>query len=216
MKSERTAPPEAPSRPPARIHPTAIVEEGAEIGSGTSIWDNAHVRAPCRIGRDCIIGGKSYIAYGVEIGDGVKINASVYICTAVTIEENVMVSAGVTFTNDRFPRAFDHRTMSPAPSEPNEETLATVVRSGATIGAAATIGPGIEIGRYAMIGMGSVVTKPVAAHALVHGNPARVHGWVCVCGNPLNIGADTAAGSECNVCSRNYRPLASGGLLEVA
>ncbi len=91
-----------------RIHPTAIVEEGVTIGSGTSVWDNVHIRGPeTTIGEDCIVGEKSYIAYGVKIGDRVKINAMVYICTAVTIEDGVMISAGTIFTNDRFPARDD-------------------------------------------------------------------------------------------------------------
>ena len=88
-----------------RIHPSAFVEEGVEIGDGTSVWDNVHLRGPSRIGRDCIIGGKSVIAYGVTIGDRVKINSMVYIPTGVTIETGAMISAGTIFTNDRYPRA---------------------------------------------------------------------------------------------------------------
>ena len=88
-----------------RIHPTALIEDGVEIGEDTAVWDAVHIRAPSSIGRNCIIGEKSYIAYGVEIGDRVKINAFVYICTAVTIETGVMIAAGTIFTNDRFPRA---------------------------------------------------------------------------------------------------------------
>lgn len=198
--------------PAARIHPTAIVEEGAEIGAGTCVWDNVHVRAPTKIGRRCIVGGKTYIAYGVTIGDGVKLNANVYVCTGIRIDDRVMVSAGVTFTNDRFPRAFDSSTMELAASDPTEETLETVVHTGATIGASAVIGPGIHIGRFAMVGMGSVVTADIPDHALVYGNPARIHGWVCVCGLPLET-ADTQATrartvpqrAVCLRCKRRYK-----------
>ena len=87
------------------MHPTAIVEDGVEIGPGTSVWSHVHIRGPARIGADCIIGEKTYIAYDVDIGDRVKINAFVYICAGVTIEDGVMISAGTVFTNDRFPRA---------------------------------------------------------------------------------------------------------------
>jgi len=113
-----------------RIHPTAIVEDGVVIGPGTSIWDNVHVRGPATIGHDCIVGEKTYIAYGVRIGDYVKVNAQAYICTGVTLEDRVFVAAGVVFTNDRFPRAFADGHDGLAPSEPNEETLETVVRIG--------------------------------------------------------------------------------------
>lgn len=182
---------------PVRVHPTAIVEPGVEIGAGTAVWDNVHLRGPASIGRQCIIGDKTYVAYGVRIGDQVKINAQVYICTGVTIEDRVMVSAGVIFTNDRYPRAFDPATGGLASSEPNGATLSTVVRAGATIGAGARIGPGLEIGSYAMVGMGAVVVRDVPAHGLVYGNPARLRGYVCVCGTPL---ADELPASGTRLC----------------
>ncbi|RMG43955.1 MAG: N-acetyltransferase [Acidobacteria bacterium] len=191
------------------IHPTAIVEDGVEIGDGTSVWSHVHVRGPSRIGRECIIGEKSYIAYGVEIGDRVKINAFVYICTAVTIESGVMVSAGTIFTNDRNPRAATPDLSRLLPSEPNEETLPTRVRAGATIGAGAVIGCGLEIGEFAMVGMGSVVTKSVAPHSLVFGNPARPAGLVCACGKVLvRFPRPGEAGApeqlRCGACGRRY------------
>ncbi|MGB8964286.1 MAG: acyltransferase [Candidatus Cybelea sp.] len=189
------------------IHPTAIVEPGVTIGRNTAIWDHVHVRHSTRIGADCIVGEKSYIAYGVEIHDLVKINAFVYICTGVTIERGVMIAAGVTFTNDRFPRAatpaFD-RLLS---SDPDDHTLNTVVREGATIGAQATIGPGLTIGRFAMIGMGSVVTRDVPDFTLVAGNPARAAGHVCICGQPLVSQAETPsreATLRCGSCATEY------------
>jgi len=182
------------------IHPTALIEDGVEIGPGTSVWDNVHIRGPATIGSDCIVGEKTYIAYGVAIGDRVKVNAFVYICTGITIEDGVMVSAATTFTNDRYPRATSSDLATLRSSDPDEETLETVVREGATIGAAATIGPGIEIGRFAMIGMGSVVTRSVPDFALVIGNPARVVGSVCRCGEPLSAGSDV----QCDRCGLAY------------
>ncbi|HPA82663.1 MAG TPA: hypothetical protein PLS95_17715, partial [Thermoanaerobaculales bacterium] len=131
-----------------RIHPTAIIEHGVVIGDGTSIWDNVHVRHGATIGRDCIVGEKSYIAYDVKIGNLVKINAMVYICTAVTIEDGVMISAGTVFTNDRFPRATTVDLARLRPSEPDDDTLPTLVRAGATIGAGCVIGNDLEIGRF--------------------------------------------------------------------
>jgi len=167
------------------VHPTAIIEPDVTIGRRTAVWDNVHIRHSVRIGDDCIIGEKTYIAYGVFIGDRVKINAFVYICTGVTLERGVMVSAGTVFTNDRFPRAATADLRQLLPSEPDENTLRTRVREGATIGAQSTIGPGLTIGRFAMVGMGSIVTHDVPDFVLVAGNPARPIGYVCACGRPL-------------------------------
>ena len=192
------------ARPP-RIHATALVEPGVELGEGTSVWDNVHIRGPATIGCDCIIGEKTYVAYGVTIGDFVKINAMVYIPTGVTIADRVMISAGVIFTNDRYPRAFDPQGGGLADSGPNEDTLTTVVHEGATIGAGAVIGPGLTIGAYAMVGMGSVVTSDVPAHGLVYGNPARLRGYVCVCGEPRRDERhqNTTPERPCGRCGRN-------------
>jgi UDP-2-acetamido-3-amino-2,3-dideoxy-glucuronate N-acetyltransferase len=177
------------------IHPTALIEDGVRIGDRTSVWDNVHVRGPATIGHDCIVGEKTYIAYGVQIGNFVKINAMVYIPTGITIEDRVMIAAGVIFTNDRYPRAFDERVGGLADSAPGEDTLPGRVMEGATIGAGARIGPGLTIGAYATVGMGAVVTADVPPHALVVGNPARIRGWVCICGRPLPSGASDAAPS---------------------
>ena len=165
-----------------KIHPTAIIEDGVKIGEGTSIWDNVHIRHDVTIGEECIVGEKTYIAYDVSIGNRVKINAMVYICAAVTIEDGVMISASTTFTNDRFPRATFPDLKSLRPSEPDEHTLPTLVREGATIGAGCIIGNDLEIGRWAMVGMGSIVTKSVPDFHLVLGSPARSIGAVCKCG----------------------------------
>jgi UDP-2-acetamido-3-amino-2,3-dideoxy-glucuronate N-acetyltransferase len=168
-----------------RIHPTALVEDGVEIGDGTSVWDTVHIRAPSSIGRNCIIGEKTYIAYGVEIGDRVKINAFVYVCNAVSIETGVMIAAGTTFTNDRFPRAATPDLSALRDSGPDEHTRPTRVRAGATIGARSVIGSDLEIGRFAMVGMAAVVTRSVPDFHLVLGHPARSVGLVCRCGEPI-------------------------------
>jgi UDP-2-acetamido-3-amino-2,3-dideoxy-glucuronate N-acetyltransferase len=170
---------------PPRIHPTAIIEGGVEIGPGTSVWDNVHIRHSTTIGTECLIGEKTYIAYGVRIGNRVKLNAFVYICTAVTIEDGVMISAGTIFTNDRFPRAATSDLTRLRPSEPDDQTRPTLVRQGATIGAGCCIGCDLSIGRFAMVGMGSVVTRSVPDFHLVIGNPARPVGCVCRCGQRL-------------------------------
>ena len=114
-----------------RIHPTAEIEDGVEIGAGTAIWSGVHVRGPgTRIGVDCIVGERTHIAYGVQIGDRVKLNAFVYVCTGVTIENGVMIGAGTIFTNDRYPRATTPDLATLRPSEPDERTLPTLVGEG--------------------------------------------------------------------------------------
>lgn len=191
-----------------RIHPTAMIEDGVELGSGTSVWDHVHIRHSTRLGEDCIVGGKTYIAYGVNIGDRVKINASVYICHGVTLEDGVMVSAGTIFTNDRFPRATTVDLKQLRSSEPDEQTLPTLVRAGATIGAGCTIGNDLEIGRFAMVGMGTLVTKSVPDFHLVIGHPARSVGCVCRCGQLLlhfPESEEFEAEVSCSACGLPYQ-----------
>ena len=211
-----------------RIHPTALIERDVIIGEGSAIWDSVHIRFGAQLGDECIVGEKSYIAYEVQIGHRVKINAMVYICNAVTIEDGVMISAGTIFTNDRFPRATTPDLKQLRSSAPDEHTLPTLVREGATIGAGCTIGNDLVIGRFAMIGMGSVVTKSVPDFHLVLGNPARSVGCVCRCGELLarwkpNEVVDlplvacqacgleySVIGSEVSELSNPHRPCAGG------
>jgi UDP-2-acetamido-3-amino-2,3-dideoxy-glucuronate N-acetyltransferase len=190
-----------------RIHPTAIVEDNVQIGDGTSVWDNVHIRHSTQIGEACIIGEKTYIAYGVVIGDRVKINAFVYICNAVTIEMGVMISAGTIFTNDRFPRATTADLKQLRPSDPDEHTLPTLVQAGATIGAGCTIGNDLSIGRFAMIGMGSLVTKSIPDFHLAIGHPAKSIGCVCRCGQLLMRFPDVEefeSAIACPTCDLKY------------
>jgi acetyltransferase-like isoleucine patch superfamily enzyme len=192
-----------------RIHPTAMIEDGVELGPGTSIWDHVHIRHATRLGEQCIVGEKTHIAYGVRIGNRVKINALVYICTGVTVEDGVMISAGTVFTNDRFPRATTPDLKHLRPSEPDEHTLPTLVREGATIGAGCVIGNDLVIGRFAMIGMGSVVTRSVPDFHLAVGQPARSVGCVCRCGQLLyRFAPDQKAehrSLKCTGCGLEYR-----------
>jgi UDP-2-acetamido-3-amino-2,3-dideoxy-glucuronate N-acetyltransferase len=193
---------------PSRIHPTALIEAGVQIGAGTAVWDNVHIRHSTLIGEECLIGEKTYIAYGVRIGNRVKLNAFVYVCTAVTIEDGVMVSAGSIFTNDRFPRAATADLRQLRPSEPDEETRPTLVRQGATIGAGCCIGCDLTIGRFAMVGMGSVVTRSVPDFHLVVGNPTRSVGCVCRCGHLLlhfeAADAENRVEVNCTDCGLGY------------
>jgi len=202
-----------------QIHSTALIEQDVTLGDGTAVWDNVHIRHGAQLGKECIVGEKSYIAYDVQIGNRVKINAMVYICYGVTLEDGVMISAGTVFTNDQFPRATTSDLASLRDSGPDEQTLKTVVAEGATLGARVVVGPGLRIGRFAMVGMGCVVTHDVEDFHLVVGSPARSVGCVCRCGQPL---VRWKAGSrrlskpelECVACQAEYR-LSAGTLHEL-
>lgn len=158
------------------IHPTAEVEEGAEIGTGTKVWHLCHIRRGARLGEGCVIGRGVFVDAGVSIGHRVKIQNYVSVFHGVTIEDGVFVGPHVCFTNDLLPRAVNPDL---SPKGADDWTVSeTVVKEGASIGANSTIRCGISIGRWAMVGAGSVVTKDVPDHALVVGNPARNIGWV--------------------------------------
>ena len=166
------------------VHPTAILEPGVVLGAGTSVWDNVHIRRDTVLGDDCIVGEKTHIAYGVRIGHRVKINSFVYICTAVTIEDGAMISAGTIFTNDRFPRATTPDLKQLRPSDPDEHTLPTLVKEGATIGAGCGAGVGSRTRRLGCAGArdrrrsgfdwGHHLTAAAREHRRPHGLLRRV------------------------------------------
>lgn len=169
--------------PPYFVHDTAEVEPGAEVGAGTRIWRHAHVRAYAQIGEQCNIGKGVFVDAHVRIGSRVKIQNHTSVFEGVTLEDGVFVGPHVCFTNDLFPRA-----ITPAghlKSADDWEVTQTLVRYGASIGAGSVIRCGITIGEYALVGAGSVVTHDVPPHALVFGNPAHGHGYVCRCARPL-------------------------------
>lgn len=157
------------------VHPSAIVEEGAEIGEGTRIWHFVHVRKGAKVGKSCNIGKDVYVDSGAEVGDSVKIQNFVSVYRGVKVEDKAFLGPSATLTNDKHPRSFAE----------SWEVVPTVIEEGASIGANATIVCGVRIGRYAMVGAGAVVTRDVPPHGLVYGNPARLKGFVCYCGERL-------------------------------
>ena len=187
---------------PARIHPTADVSPDATIGPGTSIWNQAQVRERARIGDDCIVGKNAYIDTDVVIGHRVKIQNNVSVYHGVTVEDGVFIGPHACFTNDKVPRAVNPDGSLKADTD--WLVSPTLVRSGAAIGANATVLPGVTIGRWAMVGAGAVVTRDVADHELVVGNPARRIGSACACGQPLRD--DPSGGAFVGACPSCGRP----------
>lgn len=162
--------------PGVRIHPTASVEEGSEIGAGTTVWANVQIRPGARIGRECVFGRNSFVDVDVVVGDRVKVQNNACLFEGVALEDGVFVGPHVVFTNDRVPRAV---TPSGRLKSTADWTLGvTRVCEGAAIGASSVIVTGVTIGRWAMVGSGSVVTRDVPDHALVVGNPGRIVGYV--------------------------------------
>lgn len=166
-----------------RIHPSADVSDKAIIGDGTSIWNQSQVREDAQIGKDCNIGKGVYIDSGVIIGDNVKIQNYVSVYHGVTLEEGVFVGPHVCFTNDMRPRAINPDGSLKAADD--WELSETIIKRGAALGANSTIRCGITIGEWAMVGSGSVVTRDIPNYGLVRGNPARLAGYVCPCGEKL-------------------------------
>jgi len=167
------------------IHPMALVDDPQSIGAGTAVWAFAHVMAGARVGRMCNVGDHAFIESGAEIGDRVTLKNQVLLWEGVTLEDDVFIGPRVTFTNDRFPRSARMPLVQDKYSNKEKWLLKTTVRQGASVGANATICPGLELGRFCMIAAGSVVTADVAPYSLVRGNPARHVGFVCRCGETL-------------------------------
>ena len=173
-----------------RIHPTADVSDKAQIGAGTSIWHQCQVREDVQIGQNCILGKGVYVDFGVRLGDNVKVQNYVSIYHGVEIEDGVFVGPHVCFTNDNRPRAVNPDGSLKAA---DDWVLGRIlIKRGAALGANSTILPKVIVGEWAMVGAGAVVTKDVPAHGLVAGNPARLIGFVCACGERLVPGETRA------------------------
>ena len=174
-------------------HETAVIDEGAQIGSGTKIWHFCHVMPAAKIGDDCVLGQNVFIADKVVLGNNVKVQNNVSIYTGVICEDDVFLGPSMVFTNVINPRSAVNR---------KEEFRQTLVGRGASIGANATIICGNNIGKHAMIGAGSVVTKDVPDYALVVGNPAQQIGWICENGCRLEF--DSEGKSICSQTGKGY------------
>lgn len=175
----------------AMIHGTAIVDEGARIGANSKVWHFVHVCGSARVGERCVLGQNVFVGPGVILGDGVKVQNNVSVYDGVVVADDAFLGPSCVFTNVNNPRSFVER---------KHEFRKTHVGRGASIGANATIVCGHDLGDYSFVGAGSVVTRDVAPHALVVGNPAKRIGWMCRCGERLRgIGA-----VRCVACGTEY------------
>jgi UDP-2-acetamido-3-amino-2,3-dideoxy-glucuronate N-acetyltransferase len=176
------------------VHESSCVDDDVSVGEGTKIWHFCHVMRGTRIGRDCSLGQNVLVGPNVTVGDRAKIQNNVSVYEGVTLEDDVFCGPSCVFTNVDRPRA-GFPTSS-------EAYLKTVVRRGASIGANATIVCGHTLGVYCFVGAGAVVTRDVPAHAIVFGSPARIHGWICRCGEKLTFEQEEAT---CPRCGDRYR-----------
>jgi UDP-2-acetamido-3-amino-2,3-dideoxy-glucuronate N-acetyltransferase len=175
-------------------HPTAVIDEDCSIGEGTKIWHFSHIMTGCRIGKHCNLGQNVVVSPGVILGDNVKVQNNVSIYTGVICEDDVFLGPSMVFTNVINPRSAIVR---------KDQYRQTIVRKGASIGANATIICGNEIGAFAMIGAGAVVTKPVPAYALLMGNPGKQNGWISEYGHRLHF--DASGKAACPESGQQYQ-----------
>ncbi len=170
------------------VHPSAFVDDGATVGAGTRIWHFCHVMPGAVIGESCSLGQNCVVMPGVRIGNNCKLQNNVSVYEGVVLEDDVFCGPSMVFTNVGTPRSHVSR---------RDAYEGTLVRRGASIGANATIVAGVTLGRYSFVGAGAVVTKDVADHALVVGNPARAVGWMCRCGERLTLEGGKATCPRC-------------------
>lgn len=171
-----------------------MIDEGCAIGKGTKVWHFSHIMPGCSIGEDCIIGQNVLVATGVVLGNRVKVQNNVSLYTGISCEDDVFFGPSSVFTNVKNPRSAVNR---------KNQFKQTIIRKGATVGANATVICGNELGTYAFIGAGSVVTKPVPAYGLVTGNPAILRGWMSEAGCRLHFDAEGRA--VCQESGDKYR-----------
>jgi UDP-2-acetamido-3-amino-2,3-dideoxy-glucuronate N-acetyltransferase len=184
------------------IHPTAEVSDGAQLGAGTRVWHQAQVRDGAVIGADCILGKGAYVDAGVHIGDRCKLQNGVFVYHGFDLEDGVFLGPGVMLLNDKSPRAINpDGTLK---SDADWTVSKGLIKHGASLGGGVIVLPGLNIGRFAMVGSGSVVTRDVPDHGLVYGNPARLKGFACECGH--QAGAAEKKGGvvnlTCSTCGR--------------
>jgi len=178
------------------VHESSYVDDPCCIGPGTKIWHFCHIMKNSRIGAECNIGQNVVISSDVVIGNNVKIQNNVSVYTGCILEDDVFCGASMVFTNIMNPRSHVVR---------RSEYQTTLVRKGASLGANATVVCGTTIGLYAFVGAGSVVTRDIPDYALVYGNPARQHGWMCACGITLEFSDDSSDQvGECKACGARY------------
>jgi UDP-2-acetamido-3-amino-2,3-dideoxy-glucuronate N-acetyltransferase len=177
--------------PSVFVHPTAVVDQPASIGEGTKIWHFSHVMKDARIGQGCVLGQNVYVGSRAVLGNGCKVQNNVSLYDDVILEDDVFCGPSAVFTNVLNPRAFVER---------KSDYRRTLVQRGASIGANATIVCGVTLGEYCFVAAGAVVTRDVAAHALVMGAPARRTGWACRCGEKLPAGPTP----RCGRCQQEY------------
>lgn len=174
-------------------HESSYIDEGCDIGESTKIWHFSHIMRGCKIGKRCNIGQNVVISPDVVLGDGCKVQNNVSIYTGVICEDGVFLGPSCVFTNVINPRAFIER---------KSEYRKTTLKTGASVGANATIVCGHDVGRYAFVGAGAVVTKSVPDYAMVYGCPAEIKGWVCCCGEQLTFTGEEAV---CPACGKRYQ-----------
>jgi len=176
-------------------HPTAIIDDGAQIGEGTRIWHWVHVCSGAKIGKGCSLGQNVFVGNRVVIGDNVKIQNNVSVYDNVTLESDVFCGPSMVFTNVYNPRSAIPR---------KDEFRDTLVKRGATLGANCTIVCGVTVGEYAFVGAGSVINRDVPPYALMLGVPAQRKGWMCYCGVRLPFDTKKST-AKCTACDRSYR-----------